>query len=113
MLQANITLKKPIELDTEEGLLAFNYFRNKVIEEMKKRRLKIKKTLLQNDCYICNLLMRVSGFDAIIRKEFIKFDPNIRKIKYYSRIPNCRIICVKDPMSAIGNRISVEKKGDV
>lgn len=113
VLKAEISVDSALELDTNEGLNAFNSYRDGIIELMRRNRLKLNKSLLQNDCLICNLLMDKSGFDAIIRKEFIKFDSYIRKIRYQSRIPNCRIMSVRNPNTSVHNSIQVTKRGDV
>ncbi|QTL40664.1 hypothetical protein HGO23_04620 [Xenorhabdus budapestensis] len=101
VLSVEIIVQKALELDTNEGLQAFEIFRTVILTRMRKQGIQKSKSLLENDCTICNLIMAQTDFDAIIRNEYIKLDKFTRIIKYQSRIPNCRIVSVKNPTKSI------------
>lgn len=99
-------------MDTNEGIEAFNHYRDYVISRMKKAGEKPDKSLIVNDCIVFNHMLQNAGFDAVINREFIKLDLWSRINKYGSRVPNCRVLSVKEPSASINvDQIEVVDRG--
>ncbi|MGE6037029.1 hypothetical protein ACQJ1N_02460 [Klebsiella pneumoniae] len=114
VIKAIIKVNSVLRLDEQEGQIAYNVFRNFLIEKMKKDKIKPKVSAIRNDCEVCNHILENTEFEAIINPEFIKLDVWSRRNRYYSRIPTCRIICVKEPKTAIDvNALQVVERGKV
>lgn len=90
-----------LRLDEREGQIAYNVFRNYLIDKMKRERVRPKVGAIRNDCEVCNHILENTEFEAIINNEFIKLDSWSRRNRYSSRVPTCKIISVKEPKSSI------------
>lgn len=114
VVKAKITVQNVLCLDESDGLIAYNAYRNHLIEKMKKNRIKPKVGAIRNDCEVCNHILNNSDFDAIINLEYIKLDEWSRRAQYSSRVPTCRIMSVKEPSTSIDvNGMSVVDRGKV
>lgn len=101
VVKAEISAESVMRLDLDEGIVAFNYFRNQLIDIMKKENIKPTTKGLENDCNVCNFALNHGGYDAIVNCEYIKLDEWTRINRYQSRIATCKIISVKDPKSSV------------
>ncbi|HCB3718365.1 TPA: hypothetical protein MYV55_000374 [Klebsiella aerogenes] len=114
VIKATIKVDLVLRLDEREGQIAYNVFRNYLIEKMKKERIRPKVGAIRNDCEVCNHILENTEFEAIINHEYIKLDVWSRRKRYASRIPTCRIISVKEPKTAIDvNGLKVVEKGRI
>ena len=104
VLRAEITIENVMHLDTDEGIAAFNFFRQQLIELITEKNWNVSKRALENDCYACNFAMNHGGYEAIVNREYIKLDKWSRIKRYQSRLPTCKIMCVKDPHKSIDIR---------
>lgn len=50
-------------------------------------------TALQNDCFVANFAFEKLNLDALVRREAI----TSARGQLRARIPNCRIMCLKEP----------------
>ncbi|WGL99135.1 hypothetical protein QE177_04435 [Arsenophonus sp. aPb] len=117
VIKANISINNPLNLDSIEGKKVFNYYRDELIGIMKKNNISSTKSFeksLKNDCEVCNYIAKAIGCDAIIRSEYIKLDLWSRKNIYNSRIQNCTIISIREPLRSIDkNSLTVVQRGRV
>ncbi|HBE9083097.1 hypothetical protein [Serratia fonticola] len=114
VINALIEVDNILELDTAEGMMAFNTFRDGLIEILKERGIKPSKNFYVDDCKICNFAVEQCGFDAVTRYEHIKLDKWSRVNGYQSRMPTCRIISVCKPDKSIDiASLSVTERGKV
>lgn len=54
-------------------------------------------------CAFCNYVMFEHGVDALIRREYIKTTEDELTYGFDADVPNCRIMCLKDPKATIRN----------
>lgn len=101
VIKAEISAENVMHLDTDEGVKAFNFFRDEIIKLIASKGLTVSRSAFVNDCKICNFAMSHAGYDAIVNREYIKLDSWSRINHYQSRVPTCKIICVKDPHKSI------------
>lgn len=114
VIKAAIDVNNALRLDQADGLIAYNTYRNFLIEKMKREGIRPKVGAIRNDCEVCNHILQNSEFDAIINFEYIKLDKWTRVKKYSSRIPTCRIMSVKEPTASIDvNGLTVVERGNV
>lgn len=114
VIKAVIDVNNVLRLDREDGLIAYNAFREYLLDRMKKERIRPKVSAIRNDCEVCNHILQNSEFDAIVNFEYIKLDKWTRIKNYASRIPTCRIMSVKEPKTSIDVRkLSVVERGRV
>lgn len=114
VVKATIKVDLVLRLDEREGQIAYNVFRDYLIEKMKKERVRPKVGAIRNDCEVCNHILENTEFEAIINHEFIKLDAWSRRNRYASRVPTCRIISVKEPKASIDvNDLRVVERGRV
>lgn len=113
VMSATLDLEEPFDLDEKENLEAYHIYREAFFENLKKNKVKAKGAL-HNDCQICNLILNDDELeiDAIIRREYIKLESEYRIKKYDSRIPNCRIVSIKNPKKSVCN-IKTDKVGGI
>ncbi|AVG77945.1 hypothetical protein [Pantoea ananatis] len=112
VLSVKVIVENVLHMDTNEGIEAFNHYRDYVISRMKKAGEKPDKSLIVNDCIVFNHMLQNAGFDAVINREFIKLDLWSRINKYGSRVPNCRVLSVKEPSASINvDQIEVVDRG--
>ncbi|MBQ0207804.1 hypothetical protein J7S50_01190 [Providencia rettgeri] len=110
VLSVDLSLSSPLDLDTDEGANVFCKYRDALLEKMKDEGLKPSRKLMENDCKVCNVILETTEVDAIIRKEYIQLDTLLRG--HLSRVPNCRIISVKNPDTSVSN-IRACSKGEI
>ncbi len=114
VISAAIDVENVLALETEEGMKAFNTFREGLINIMKLKGIKPSRSYYADDCRVCNFAVEQCGFDAVTRYEFIKLDKWSRINGYQSRMPTCRIISVRDPSKSINiASLTVEERGKV
>lgn len=114
VIKAIINVTNVLRLDQQDGMIAYNVFRNYLLDRMKKERIRPKVGAIRNDCEVCNHILQNSDFDAIVNFEYIKLDKWTRVKNYSSRIPTCRIMSVKEPKISINvDGLSVVDRGDV
>lgn len=114
VIKAIINVENVLRLDQEEGLIAYNTFRNFLLDKMKEERIRPKVSAIRNDCEVCNHILQNSEFDAIVNCEYIKLDKWTRVKQYASRIPTCKIMSVKEPKTSIEvEGITVVERGRV
>jgi hypothetical protein len=114
VVSAKINVSQVLRLDTDEGMKAFNEYRDRLIDLMKRNGIRPKKSMIESDCEICNHIFSQSGFEAIINNEFIQLDLWSRRTRYRSRMPVCKIMSVKDPSTSVDiNDIAVVQRGRV
>lgn len=113
VMRATLNLDVPFDLDEKENLEAYQIYRKAFFESLSKNNLNTKGAL-HSDCQICNMIMSDDELeiDAIIRREYIKLESEHRIKRYDSRIPNCRIVSVKNPKKSVCN-IETDKVGDI
>jgi len=100
VLQSSLLTEKHLDLDDPEDLEIFETVRSHCMHRMKKEG--FRGSAMQSDCYLSNFAMRYLDLDALVRKEAIQ--THVRAMK--TRIPNCRILCLKDPLRcASGHKI--------
>lgn len=110
VLSVDLSLSYPLDLDTDAGASVFGEYREALLKKMKDEGLKLSGKLMENDCKVCNVILEATKVDAIIRKEYIQLDSLLRR--HRSRVPNCRIISVKNPDTSVSN-IRACSKGEI
>ena len=114
VISADINVSRILELDTPDGMIAFNTFREGLLEIMRLKGIKPSKKFYVDDCNVCNFAVEQCGFDAVTRYEYIKLDKWSRINGYQSRMPTCRIISIRDPVKSIEIvSLSVVERGKV
>lgn len=112
VISAKIEVENVLRMDTEEGLEAFNVYRDYIKQDMRSKGQVPSESLIVNDCVVFNHILANSEFDAIINTEYIKLDLWSRLKDYRSRIPNCRVMSVKEPVISISvEGLNVVKRG--
>jgi len=81
-----------LDLDEVEDLIIFNKVRDSLAQRMKREGLRYAAAL-NNDCYVANFALKNLNLDALVRREAI----TSRRGQLKTRIPNCRIMCLKEP----------------
>ena len=101
-------------MDTDDGRNAFNLYREYIKKDLRTTGTTPSKSLIVNDCVVFNHILANAGFDAIINCEYIKLDRWSRLKDYRSRIPNCRVMSIKEPMDSIDVKgLSITRRGTV
>ncbi len=100
ILSANIEAERILDLRTEEGLFVFNKFRTAIIEKYHNQYFKNNRKIYEDDRIIFNLIIKAMNLDLIIHNTYIKTKTQRIK-KIYSRIPNCSIMVVTNPIRLI------------
>lgn len=114
VISAKIDVEHVLQVDTQEGLDAFNAYRDYIKNDYRSKGWIPSRSLLVNDCVVFNHILDNTEFEAIINKEYIKLDLWSRLKDYRSRIPNCRVMSVKEPLTSIDvNGLTVVHKGKV
>lgn len=102
VLETNIETDIHLDLDDVEDQTSFEALRSKCEEKMRDEGMDPAKYAIENDCYLANFAMDTLELDALIRKEAILTE----RFQLKTRFPNCRIMCVRDPVKCIlSNRI--------
>lgn len=92
------------DLDVKDNIEAYEEYRQEYFRALESKGIRTKG-MFKNDCEICNMIFEDedSGVEAIVRREYIKFDKLQRIRKHDSRIPNCRIVSIKNPKVYVSN----------
>ncbi|ENK1751179.1 hypothetical protein NUKP55_11470 [Klebsiella variicola] len=114
VISAKINVANVLNMDTDEGRNAFNVYRDYIKNDHRIQGVKPSKSLIVNDCVVFNHILANTEFDAIINCEYIKLDRWSRMRDYKSRIPNCRVMSVKEPTASINvQELNVVRRGVV
>lgn len=114
VISAKINVANVLNMDTDEGRNAFNLYRNYIKNDLRSKDAKPSKSLIVNDCVVFNHILANTEFDAIINCEYIKLDRWSRMRNYKSRIPNYRVMSVKEPTASINvKELNVVRRGTV
>ncbi|HID8434782.1 TPA: hypothetical protein ACXIJW_002336 [Serratia marcescens] len=105
VIRTDIHTAMCLDLDAPEDQAIFESVRASCTERMKKEGISTKTFAMQNDCYLANFAMETLGLDALVRKESILTE----RFQFKSRLPNCRIMCVKDPVKCIQEKRIIAK----
>lgn len=92
VLRSLIRTESHLDLDDVEDLIIFNKIRDSLIQRMKREGYR-NASALQNDCFVANFALEKLNLDAIVRREAITSERG----QLRARIPNCRIMCLKEP----------------
>lgn len=102
VLESHLETDIHLDLDEYDDQVMFEALRAKCAEKMKDEGMDPSKFAIENDCYLANFAMDTLGLDALVRKEAILTE----RYQLRTRFPNCRIMCVRDPVKCIqSNRI--------
>ncbi|HAW3882588.1 TPA: hypothetical protein JLU53_004403 [Escherichia coli] len=111
VLEATIEVEQYLDLDNDEHIAALNKVREVYMEIMKSEGKKPTGNRLFDKCCFCNYLMHEHGIDALIRKEYIKTTREELDYGFEGGVPNCRVLCVKDPKASVKSiRFAVERR---
>lgn len=114
VISAKINVTNVLNMDTDEGRNAFNLYRKYIKNDLRAKDARPSKSLIVNDCVVFNHILANTEFDAIINCEYIKLDRWSRIRDYRSRIPNCRVMSIKEPTTSIDVKgLNVVKRGTV
>lgn len=112
VISAQINVDNVLHMDTQDGLNAFNVYREFIKKDLRVKGDAPSQSLIVNDCVVFNHILDNTEFDAVINNEYIKLDLWSRLKDYRSRIPNCRVMSVREPKDSIQvEGINVVKKG--
>ncbi|RLM27235.1 hypothetical protein BIY29_03160 [Brenneria alni] len=103
VLQSKILTATHLDLDDPDDQRIFEAVREKCTKRMRNEG--FRGLALENDCYLANFAMSYLGLDALVRKEAIQTRVDQPK----TRIPNCRIMCVKFPDRCVSEHRIIEK----
>ena len=92
VLRSLIRTETHLDLDEIEDLKMFNTIRDSLAQRMKKEGYR-DATALQNDCFVANFALENLNLDALVRREAITSGRG----QLRARIPNCRIMCLREP----------------
>ncbi|HGU0941841.1 TPA: hypothetical protein ACM6YI_005164, partial [Escherichia coli] len=111
VLEATIEVEQYLDLDNDEHIAALNKVREVYMEIMKSEGKKPTGNRLFDKCCFCNYVMHEHGIDALIRKEYIKTTREELDYGFEGGVPNCRVLCVKDPKASVKSiRFAVERR---
>ncbi|MFJ5438160.1 hypothetical protein ACIPT2_09845 [Pectobacterium brasiliense] len=111
VLEAEIETETHLDLNDEMHIAALNTIRDEYIEIIKTAGKRPSEDGLLNKCTFCNYVMQEHGIDALVRREYIKTTDDEMELGFDGGVPNCRIICVKEPTASIRNvRYAVERR---
>ena len=96
VLKATIVAKKPLDMTQDDGKAKVNAAREAICR-------RVRAVGGYNDNEIVCWLAKKYGFDVLVQDLYIKFSA-MRKLRINSRFPNVRVICVRDPVSAIDKK---------
>lgn len=101
VISAKIEVDHVLHVDTQEGLEAFNFYREYIKKDIRTKGKSHSDSLLINDCVVFNHILDTTEFQAVINTEYIKLDLWSRLKDYRSRIPNCRVMSIREPLASI------------
>lgn len=93
VLKSLIRTESHLDLDDIEDLTIFNRIRASLVSRMKREGYGRSTSALQNDCFVANFALETLKLDALVRREAITSERG----QLRARIPNCRIMCLKEP----------------
>ncbi|HEI8570835.1 TPA: hypothetical protein SLE56_001149 [Morganella morganii] len=102
--ELNVSADATFDLDVKDNIEAYEEYRQEYFRALELNGLRTK-SMLENDCEICNMIFEDEDaeIEAIVRREYIKLDKLQRIRKHNSRIPNCRIVSIKNPENYVSN----------
>lgn len=107
VLQSNLTTVVHLDLDNEQDFSIFRKVRDAWMTRIRNEGFK-GKNAISNDCFLMNFAFNELRLDALVKREAI----NSRRDQVKTRIPNCRIMCLKDP-SRCASQHSIVKRGKI
>jgi len=93
VLKAAIQARNALDMTKDDGKAKVNIARTAIHKRM-------RSVGGYHDTEIVRWLAGKFGFDVLIQDFYIKFS-DTRRLRIQSRFPNVRVICVRDPVSAI------------
>lgn len=110
VLEAEIETETYLDLDDVGHIAALNTIKDEYMQIMKSEGKRPSGGLLDK-CNFCNYVMREHGVDALVRREYIKATADELEFGIDGGVPNCRVMCVKDPAASIKKvRYAVERR---
>lgn len=106
VLQSELYTDIHLDLDDPEDLEMFEAVRERCSQRMRQEG--FRGTAIESDCYLSNFAMQDLGLDALVRREAIQ----TQRSAFKTRIPNCRILCLKDPERCVKGH-NLVKRGRV
>lgn len=101
VLLAHISTPVYLDLDNTEHIAALNKIRDLYMDIIKQQGKKPSGNRLVDKCTFSNFVMQEHGVDALIRREYIKTTDHEKEFGFDAGVPNCRILCLKDPVKSI------------
>jgi len=95
VLRAAILARRPLDMTKDDGKAKVNLAREALSGRM-------RPAGGYDDNDIVKWLAGKFGFDVLVQDFYIKFSTT-RRLRISSRFPNVRVVCVRDPVSAIDN----------
>lgn len=92
VLKSLIRTKTHLDLDDVEDLKIFNQLRAAWLVRIRQEGYTGNRAL-ENDCHLANFVLHKLKLDALVRREAI----TSRRGQMRTRIPNCRIMCLREP----------------
>ncbi len=94
--QLKVKQKEILDLRNPDGAELFHSYRSFIIEKIKKGEFSVKARNKDDlDGSILNELCSVLPYKMLVLSTFVKISRE-RKYRYFSRVPNCIIFCVRD-----------------
>ncbi len=103
VLEVSIETGFYLDLDDEQHIAALNVIKTEYMEVMKREGRTPTGNRLKDKCAFCNFVMHEHGVDALVRREYIKTTDFEDMYGLEGGVPNCRVLCVKDPAASIKN----------
>lgn len=111
VLEASIETEIYLDLDDEGHIAALNVIKGEYMEIMKREGKRPTGNRLLDKCAFCNYVMQEHGVEALVRREYIKTAEDEFLVGFDGGVPNCRVMCVRDPTASIKNvRYAVERR---
>lgn len=101
VLEAIIETNSFLDFDDETHIVALNLIRDEYVKIIKGQGKRPTGKMLVDKCAFCNYVMHEHDVDAIVRKEYIKTTADELDFGVDAGVPNCRVMCVKDPAASI------------
>ncbi|MBC2610060.1 MULTISPECIES: hypothetical protein [Citrobacter] len=111
VLEALIETESFLDFNDDTHIAALNLIRDEYMKIIKEQGKRPTGEMLVDKCAFCNYVMCEHDVDAIVRKEYIKTTAEELNFGVDAGIPNCRVMCVKDPAASIKSiRYAVERR---
>lgn len=98
--ELNVNKDKILDLDDEEWQEFFHEFREAQLKIYKSKKINLKDEFnnpIKLDCKLINDLVKKAGFDLVKQRRYIELRKRNKDILVNSNVPNCSILCVKNP----------------